>query len=377
MVTDRTEQEAKELEQLKANSPYELPDDAAKSGWTAAQIKEKFYAGLFYIYSLFKALRNSNDTFTNEMTEDFNVLEGRVQQVLDNLTAEYDIDGNKIVETYAKIVDLTNGTIPVLKYVTSQGGNEKISKIANDLANFIVEMRALFDNSKAKAALNADKATFDSSGHKFELYYTPLVTAQALQSSVTNILNGTSVVGKALKDSDGNTINTTYVKIANIIDSLVSTSTTQPLSANQGRVLQGKIDTILSLIASNDTDLDTVQEIVNYIKNNKSLIDGVTTNKVNVSDIVDNLTSQLANKPLSANQGYVLKALIDTLSNTKANAADVYTKEEAGAVMDTKISGITGVNVITDKDEDKVFDHRLLIKGKKVYLAVTDISEIV
>ena len=373
MVTDRTEQEAKELEQLKANSPYELPDDAAKSGWTTAQIKEKFYAGMFYLYKLFKELRNSNDTFTEDISSQFGELETEVNNAIDRM----DNALTNLDETYAKIIDITNGVLPVLKYVTSQGGSEKISTIANSLANFIVEMRALFDNSKAKAALNADKATFDSSGHKFELYYTPLVTAQALQSSVTNILNGTSVVGKALKDSDGNTINTTYVKIANIIDSLVSTSTTQPLSANQGRVLQGKIDTILSLIASNDTDLDTVQEIVNYIKNNKSLIDGVTTNKVNVSDIVDNLTSQLANKPLSANQGYVLKALIDTLSNTKANAADVYTKEEAGAVMDTKISGITGVNVITDKDEDKVFDHRLLIKGKKVYLAVTDISEIV
>ena len=371
MATDRTEQEALELKQLQANSPFSLPDDAAKSGWTTAQIKEKFYAGMFYLYKLFKELRNSNDSFTEDISSQFGELETEVNNAIDRMdTALTNLD-----VTYAKIIDITNGALPVLKYVTSQGGSEKISTIANSLANFIVEMRALFENSKAKESLLADKATYDSSGHKFELYYTPITTANALQAAVGNILDGTSIVGKALKDSDGATINLTYVKIASIIDNLTSTSTTAPLSANQGKVLQGKIDTILSLLASNDTDLDTVQEIVTYIKNNKSLIDGVTTNKVNVSDIIDNLTSQLTNKPLSANQGYVLKTLIDALNSAKANAADVYDKEDAEAMVDTKIAGITGVNVITNKDETKVYDHRLVIKGPKVYLAVTDITE--
>ena len=36
----------------------------------------------------------------------------------------------------------------------------------------------------------------------------------------------------------------TYLQIANIIDNLISTDTTKPLSANQGKVLKGQIDTI-------------------------------------------------------------------------------------------------------------------------------------
>lgn len=55
-----------------------------------------------------------------------------------------------------------------------------------------------------------------------------------------------------------------------------------------------------------------MSEIVAYIKSNKELIDGITTSKVNVSDIIDNLTTNVANKPLSAAQGVALKALIDT-----------------------------------------------------------------
>lgn len=75
-----------------------------------------------------------------------------------------------------------------------------------------------------------------------------------------------------------------------------------------------ELETKLNTIAdSDDQTLDQLSEIVAYIKNNKSLIDGITTGKVSVSDIVDNLTSSAANKPLSAKQGKVLKDLIDAI----------------------------------------------------------------
>ena len=77
------------------------------------------------------------------------------------------------------------------------------------------------------------------------------------------------------------------------------------------------LTTRLNVLAdSDDTTLDQLSEIVAYIKNNKSLIDGITTSKVNVSDIIDNLTSSVTNKPLAAKQGKVLKDLIDTLTST-------------------------------------------------------------
>jgi hypothetical protein len=60
--------------------------------------------------------------------------------------------------------------------------------------------------------------------------------------------------------------------------------------------------------------LDQLHEIVAYIKSNKSLIDAITTSKVNVSDIINNLTTNVVNKPLSAAQGVALKALIDAIT---------------------------------------------------------------
>ena len=56
-----------------------------------------------------------------------------------------------------------------------------------------------------------------------------------------------------------------------------------------------------------------------YITSNKSLIDSITASKVNVADIINNLTTNVSSKPLSAAQGVVLKGLIDTLSNSLSN----------------------------------------------------------
>jgi len=78
-----------------------------------------------------------------------------------------------------------------------------------------------------------------------------------------------------------------------------------------------------ALADSDDTTLDQLSEIVAYIKNNKNLIDGITTGKVSVDDIVDSLTSTATNKPLSAKQGKVLKDMVD------------------GIVVPTKVSELT------------------------------------
>lgn len=78
-------------------------------------------------------------------------------------------------------------------------------------------------------------------------------------------------------------------------------------------------DKLTAFFDSDNQTLDELSEIVAYITSNKALIDSITTSKVSVADIVNNLTSNVSNKPLSAAQGVVLKGLIDTLSNSLAN----------------------------------------------------------
>ena len=98
----------------------------------------------------------------------------------------------------------------------------------------------------------------------------------------------------------------------------VSTHNTNTSAHNDLRLeLKVLSDRLKALADSDDTTLDQMSEIVKYIKNNKSLIDNVTTTKVNVTDIIDNLTTNVSNKPLSAAQGVALKSAIDSFFGGK------------------------------------------------------------
>lgn len=91
---------------------------------------------------------------------------------------------------------------------------------------------------------------------------------------------------------------------------------------NDIRNLINALATRLNTLAdSDDTTLDQMSEIVSYIKSNKDLINIVTINKVNVSDIIDDLVSTDTDKPLSANQGKIIKDLIDSLTPTATGNA--------------------------------------------------------
>lgn len=79
-------------------------------------------------------------------------------------------------------------------------------------------------------------------------------------------------------------------------------------------LISGLTDRLNALADSDDTTLDQLSEVVAYIKSNRELIAAITTDKVSVADIVNNLTTNVANKPLSAAQGVALKALIDAIS---------------------------------------------------------------
>lgn len=108
------------------------------------------------------------------------------------------------------------------------------------------------------------------------------------------------------------------------VDSKISTHNTSTSAHNDIRILINALTERLNALAnSDDTTLDQLSEIVAYIKNNKSLIDGVTTSKVNVNDIINNLTTNVANKPLSAAQGVAIKTSIDELDTAIGQKASV------------------------------------------------------
>lgn len=149
------------------------------------------------------------------------------------------------------------------------------------------------------------------------------------------------------------------------LSSAISTHNTHDAAHNDIRLLIQGLSTRLNALAdSDDTTLDQMSEIVAYIKANKSLIESITTDKISVSDIIDNLETNLTTKPLSAAQGVVLKSLIDTLNGVinelTPSAIGALSKNQGAANVGKVLVVGTDGNVIPmmlpteDSDEDVV-----------------------
>ena len=85
-------------------------------------------------------------------------------------------------------------------------------------------------------------------------------------------------------------------------------------------------NTVSAFLDVDDSTKDQLSEVLALIEDNKDLIEGITTSKVSVSDIVNNLTTNSSGKVLSAAQGVAIKALIDALQtevDKKALASDL------------------------------------------------------
>ncbi len=80
-------------------------------------------------------------------------------------------------------------------------------------------------------------------------------------------------------------------------------------------------DLIKAFLDIDNPTFDQLSELIAQIEANAGTIEQLTNGKVNVADIVNNLTSNVANKPLSAAQGVILKGLVDNLSTVANNAA--------------------------------------------------------
>lgn len=129
----------------------------------------------------------------------------------------------------------------------------------------------------------------------------------ALNKDVTELKGDISQLSKEIESVSNSSVSAA--------ESKVSEHNVSNTSHNDIRLLIDGLTTRLNALAdSDDTTLDQMSEVVAYIKSNKSLIDAITTSKINVSDIIDNLTTNVSNKPLSSAQGVALKALIDGIT---------------------------------------------------------------
>lgn len=115
----------------------------------------------------------------------------------------------------------------------------------------------------------------------------------------------------------------------------VTEHNTSQAAHNDIRTLISTLTTRLNSLAdSDDNTLDQLSEIVAYIKNNNDLIDGVTTSKVNVSDIISSMTS-LQDNTLSGKivDALVIKELLSSIKQITYSTTEPTTVAEGEIVM--------------------------------------------
>jgi len=131
------------------------------------------------------------------------------------------------------------------------------------------------------------------------------------------------------------------VDIDSVVDGLASLSAASPLSANQGRVLKGLIDNINTLLASDDTTLDELQEVVTYIKANRQTLDALgISNIAGLSDALAGKVDVVAGKGLSSE---------DYTGTEKTKLAGI----EAGATGDQTKADIDALGINADTVDGK------------------------
>ncbi|MFW2606256.1 hypothetical protein [Aliarcobacter butzleri] len=111
-----------------------------------------------------------------------------------------------------------------------------------------------------------------------------------------------------LENLEENVVNNAISKkinISDIQDVLDSTAIDKPLSANQGRILKELINHINQILTSDDTSLDELQEIVNFIKQNKSILNTLSiSNIAGLQEALENASSLPIGLPLFSYEIY-------------------------------------------------------------------------
>jgi hypothetical protein len=105
----------------------------------------------------------------------------------------------------------------------------------------------------------------------------------------------------------------TYDK-STAVNNKISTHNTSTIAHEDIRLLIRELrNEINKFLNVDDATRDELSEVLGLIDANAGSLESLTSSKVNVTDIIDNLTTKVTNKPLSAAQGVAIKDMIDAL----------------------------------------------------------------
>ena len=211
---------------------------------------------------------------------------------------------------------VVNG-VDVENYVTSFSGKKiKVSK-QGDFDKFgIFNVTNVQNHSNTRYLVltvthKESNGSFDPNSFYFLSFYgVPKVT------DLDDVTNAGS--GLIITDAERTTLGTA-LQPADIIDNVISTDANKALSANQGKILNDAIVAINTLLTSNDTSLDELQEIVDYIKLNRTTLNALSISSIaGLQTALNAKVDVVAGKALSEND--FTTALLNKLNGIAAGA---------------------------------------------------------
>ena len=257
----------------------------------------------------FNAVLDSEDVDLDQLSELVECIKSNrslIEQVTTNKVNVTDIINNLSTNATNKPLSAAQGVElkKLIDALQTSSGNIKVPTKTSELTNdsgFISEREA--------SNVYATKSDFEQLSEEVEDFMFG-DSAEELDARFVTIEGNISDLDASLiEHTEDDTIHVTASEKQTWNEHNTNTTT-----HNDIRLLIEGLTTRLNALAnSDDTTLDQMAEVVAYIKSNRSLIESITTSKVNVADIVNNLSTNVSNKPLSAAQGVVLQSLIDNI----------------------------------------------------------------
>ena len=233
----------------------------------------------------------------------------------------------------------------------------KISKRDNINQFGIYEVTAIVDYDggaykKLTLTPRGTNGTLNPNDNYFVSNYSALYDQDFSDDSVTEFSDVTNAGSGQIITSAERTSLTNFTDNglihADVVNNVTSTAIDVPLSAAQGKVLKDLIDAINTLLTSDNTDLDSLQEIVDYIETNRTDLDNLgISNITGLQAALDLKQNTEAGKGLSANDfTTILKTKLDGIEdNAEVNVNADWTASTGDAQILNKPTDLTNLGI--------------------------------
>ena len=196
--------------------------------------------------------------------------------------------------------------------------------------------------------------------------YQSVIDKDFSDDSVTEFGDVTSAgSGQIITDAERTNYNEIYangLRHSDVVDDLINNNNDVPLSANQGRVLKTLIDDINTLLTSDNVDLDTLQEVVDFIETNKDTLDTLgISNIAGLQTALDSKVDKITGKQLSQEDfTTVLKSKLDNIEaeaevNVQANWNESVNTDDS--FIQNKPTDVTDLSLHSVTETSDIFDH--------------------